>query len=301
MNSRLNALVEASGAMVEPSTHASAPESPQRIAATAAFGPPLAAAREALGLSQSELASRLRLHPRQIAAIEAEQLESLPAGTFLRGFIRNFAKEVRVDPVPLLAALDARIGPLPDLRTLGGSTSPIVRNAVRERLSRQVVVLGSIGALTTLAVVGWFTSQRPVAPLPAPAAVPAAAVPSVAASSAPDAAAAGAPLPGSRGPSQPVAEAAAAAAFPPAAASAAAPLLLISIGEQPSWIEVLQGNEGLPIHSGLTGARSEHRLLATPPLRVVVGNAASVRLEYRGQVVDLAPHTRAGVARLTIE
>ena len=116
-----------------------------------------------------------------------------------------------------------------------------------------------------------------------------------------DAAAAGAPLPGSRGPSQPVAEAAAAAAFPPAAASAAAPLLLISIGEQPSWIEVLQGNEGLPIHSGLTEARSEHRLLATPPLRVVVGNAASVRLEYRGQVVDLAPHTRAGVARLTIE
>ncbi len=55
------------------------------------------------------------------------------------------------------------------------------------------------------------------------------------------------------------------------------------------------------IHSGLTEARSEHRLLAAPPLRLIVGNAASVRLEYRGQVVDLAPYTRSGVARLTIE
>jgi len=66
-------------------------------------------------------------------------------------------------------------------------------------------------------------------------------------------------------------------------------------------IEVLQGNEGQVIHSGLTEARSEHRLLAAPPLRLIVGNAASVRLEYRGQVVDLAPYTRSGVARLTIE
>jgi cytoskeleton protein RodZ len=298
MSDRLTAPVEPSEARAEPPAAAAAPEPPLQTAPAAAFGSPLAAAREALGLSQADVASRLRLHPRQIAAIEAEQLESLPAGTFLRGFIRNFAKEVQVDPGPLLAALDVRFGPLPDLRAIGGGTSSVLRNARRERLSRQVVVLGSVAALMALAAIGWFASQRAAAPLVVYAAVPAPASPS--ASAAPAVVASG-PPPGGPVSAQPAPEAAATAAFPPAAAPATAPLLRISIGEQPSWIEVLQGNEGQVIHSGLTEARSEHRLLAAPPLRLIVGNAASVRLEYRGQVVDLAPYTRSGVARLTIE
>jgi len=32
-----------------------------------------------------------------------------------------------------------------------------------------------------------------------------------------------------------------------------------------------------------------------------VGNASGVELSYRGKPVDLAPHTRSDVARLTLE
>jgi cytoskeleton protein RodZ len=36
-------------------------------------------------------------------------------------------------------------------------------------------------------------------------------------------------------------------------------------------------------------------------LSVVVGNTAGVQLTYNDRPVDLEPHTRAGVARLTLE
>lgn len=297
MSNRPSTPVEPSELLPEPPAPATAPESALRTAAPAPFGPPLAAAREALGLSQSEVASRLRLHPRQISAIEAEQLTALPAAPFLRGFIRNYAKEVRVDPAPLLTALDARMGPPPDLRAVSGGAAPIVRNAQRERMSRQLVVFGSVGALLALAAIGWFASQAPHAPPSLLAAVPAPATPSAVAPAGSDSYSASLPPPGA----QDTVQSAIAAAGPEAVAPATAPLLRISIGEQPSWIEVLQGDEGRVLHSGLIRARSQHELLAAPPLRVIVGNAASVRLEYRGQTVDLPPHTRSGVARLTIE
>ncbi len=77
------------------------------------FGRRLAAERQRLGLSLGELASRLRLHPKQVAAIEAENLDALPGGTFLRGFVRNYAKELKLDPAPLLDDLQRRSAPPP--------------------------------------------------------------------------------------------------------------------------------------------------------------------------------------------
>jgi cytoskeleton protein RodZ len=38
-----------------------------------------------------------------------------------------------------------------------------------------------------------------------------------------------------------------------------------------------------------------------PPLDLVIGNAADVTLTWKGKRVDLAPHTRQNVARLTLE
>jgi len=39
----------------------------------------------------------------------------------------------------------------------------------------------------------------------------------------------------------------------------------------------------------------------TPPFSLVIGNASHVRLTYNGKPVDLAPHIKVDVARLTIE
>lgn len=62
-------------------------------------------ARTAKGLSIDDVSRQLRLSAQQIEAIEKEDFEKLPGRTFLRGFIRNYANLVQLDPVPLLQML----------------------------------------------------------------------------------------------------------------------------------------------------------------------------------------------------
>lgn len=66
------------------------------------IGPRLAAARAAKGLSTAEVASKLRLGLRQVEALEAEAFEQLPGEVFVRGFIRNYARFLELDPDELL-------------------------------------------------------------------------------------------------------------------------------------------------------------------------------------------------------
>ncbi len=67
-----------------------------------------------------------------------------------------------------------------------------------------------------------------------------------------------------------------------------------------SWVEVRDRNNRILL-SQLNPAGTEQRLQGRTPLTLVVGNAHGVRLTYKGAPVDLAPHTRVEVARLTLE
>lgn len=62
-------------------------------------------ARLSKKLSVEDVARQLRLSVPQIDAIEREDFEKLPGRTFLRGFIRNYANLVQLDPAPLLKML----------------------------------------------------------------------------------------------------------------------------------------------------------------------------------------------------
>ena len=64
-------------------------------------------ARMAKGMSIDEVSRQLRLSVPQIEAIEKEDFERIPGRTFLRGFIRNYAHLVQLDPAPLLQMLPA--------------------------------------------------------------------------------------------------------------------------------------------------------------------------------------------------
>lgn len=68
------------------------------VTQTQAAGERLRAAREAAGWSIDDVATKLKLAPRQIAAIEASDWASLPERTFTRGFLRSYARLVGVDP-----------------------------------------------------------------------------------------------------------------------------------------------------------------------------------------------------------
>ena len=49
------------------------------------------------------------------------------------------------------------------------------------------------------------------------------------------------------------------------------------------------------------GGGAEQMVSGNGPLSLVIGYAPGVRLFWRGQPVDLAPHTKGDVARLVLE
>ena len=70
-------------------------------------GARLRAAREAAGLSIDAVAQQLKLAPRQVQALEDDDWERLPGRTFVRGFARNYARFLDLDPDSVIALLPA--------------------------------------------------------------------------------------------------------------------------------------------------------------------------------------------------
>ncbi len=60
-------------------------------------GRKLRAAREAAGLSLADVAQSLKFTPRQIELLEADDYAALPGMTVVRGFIRSYAKLLKMD------------------------------------------------------------------------------------------------------------------------------------------------------------------------------------------------------------
>jgi cytoskeleton protein RodZ len=66
-----------------------------------------------------------------------------------------------------------------------------------------------------------------------------------------------------------------------------------------AWVEIKDG-KGRVISSRNHAAGSQAEVAGRPPLSVVIGNAPEVRLSYNDKPVDLEPHTRVAVARLSL-
>ncbi len=68
-------------------------------------GAELLALRLQSGMTVEQMAARLKLTPRQILALEADNYAALPGMTIVRAFIRAYAKVLKVDPTPLVAMI----------------------------------------------------------------------------------------------------------------------------------------------------------------------------------------------------
>jgi cytoskeleton protein RodZ len=66
-----------------------------------------------------------------------------------------------------------------------------------------------------------------------------------------------------------------------------------------AWLEVKDGS-GRIIFAQMKARGSEQVLTGRPPFALVVGNAANVQLTYNDKPVDLMPHVKISVARLTL-
>ncbi len=293
------------------------------------FGAALRTAREAAGISPATLAGRLRLHVRQIEALERSDLTALPRLIYVRGFVRSCARELRIDPGPLLADLDRVAGVSattgPELSDSGFSFSRFGDGA------RPIVVL-ALGALVIAGVVGTLIPRRatqvPAAEVPAPIAAPPVAPQALSpeppkdevggtnggdgqAKAQPAKAEAPQPVPAT------VPEAASAdasrhakSAATPANAAQHAKTAAVAVGDEAvlvlrahadAWVEVIR-YDGTTLLSQILSAGSVQTVKATQPLRLVIGNSAAVEAQFRGAPLDLRAHaSQNGVARLDVE
>jgi cytoskeleton protein RodZ len=292
-------------------------ELPGADAALAATpGATLAAAREANGLSVAEVAEQMRISPRQVAAIESGRYAELPGAVFVRGFIRNYARLLKLDPVPLLHALEPELGAEAPLRAheIAGTLPETARRSHPRWWLGAAVVLAVLAAATAVyeiwrARAGAEGQVKPEASGAAPAA-PQLPVPAIAPLQAPIALAherlADAPPGGGGGASAANAEPAsglgqAAPAADEAPSAKAADQARIDVRfEHESWLE-LRDAEGNVQYSGNSAAGSTRSFDLRAPVSVVVGNARGVRITYNGKPFDVASHAARNIARFTLE
>ncbi len=279
----------------------------------------LAEERRRQGLSVVDVGRQLKLTPRQVEALEADQYDRLPGNTFVRGFMRNYAKALHLDPEPLLAELEGR---LPEERP--SAILPPIDNVPfasgKEGTWHRYLLLAAL----VLLVIPWLLYEtyrkQPVAPSPTPEAALPVTPPTAArsqgfagtSSSASAGNASALPSnpvvssPGIAAPAGAVTEGQAAAAEGQApapletASSAATSGIVRLVFKKEAWVEIRDRN-GQVLLSQINPAGTERQVQGTPPLSLVVGNATQVAVEYNGKPVDLAPHTRAEVARLVLE
>ena len=283
-----------------------------------AIGPSLKQAREARGLSLEDVASHLRLSVRQINALENDEFTALPEATITRGFIRNYTRLLEIPAEPLLDIYRS-YSPAGSPKAITIQSANILISGGDRRpwlayILASVVIAALLGAWLV-----YFEHPRDLsAEKPAEAAAPVAIeqesqavaepLPIAALPAAEREAAAAEEGQLSAIPAQeasaatPAAPAAASPVTAPAASQASAKdLSRISLrfAEQ-SWVSVVD-RDNKEILNKNKPAGSEETIEGLKPFKVVVGNAAGTTLTFNGKTVDLAPHTRLNVARLTLE
>lgn len=268
-------------------------------AAPRTAGQTLAAERERQGLSRADVAQRLHMSAYQVEAIETGDFSRLPKGTFLRGFVRNYAKVLGL-------AADAVLKLLPEGAPSEKKPGIVVPSQdirfdpIGERLQSPYVKAAVIAVVViSVAFAGmyWWLFIRPKPPGAAAARKPVAeAAPPVAAiaSSKPEFIA---KAPVTVPPPEPprVEPKKAEPAKPPAGGS-----VLKFVFKGASWVEIRDA-KGRLLLSKLNSPGSEAEVVGKPPFNVIVGNAPEVQLFYNDHEFDLEPHTKVAVARFTVE
>ena len=80
----------------------------------------------------------------------------------------------------------------------------------------------------------------------------------------------------------------------------AAPATIVLTWSGPSWVEIKDA-AGASLLSQTGTAGSSQTISGAAPLEVTIGNASNVGLTFRRSAVDLVPHTRYNVARLSLK
>jgi cytoskeleton protein RodZ len=269
-------------------------------------GEELARARAALGLSVKDCAQQLKFATRQLEALEQGRFEALPTGTFARGMVRAYA--------PLVERIADRVA-VPDNAAAVATVHRTIPMPRINSAQRSNLIYAALSVAILLVVAGvvyeWQRERAGAARMRfvAPAQAPAEAVAAQPAETRevvllPVAPAEPAPRPDVVPATQATQATQAAPVAPiapaPRAATQAGTHRIILRFERESWVEI-RGHDGRTLLSQLNPGGSERVVEGRPPFALIIGNAPHVRLSYDERPVDLAPHVKVEVARLTLE
>jgi len=274
--------------------------------ADTALGGRLAEAREAQNLSTADVARQLKLSVWQVEALEAGRYQRLPGPIFVRGFIRNYARLVKLDPIELLRAAGDSLPQSvvrPELPPSQDIPFPT------ERRARWPVPAAAAVIIVGVLAVYEFYWNEPEAP--ATQAIAVSPAPAVRPEKSEGVQAAPQPSGETRAAQSAITMATAAQttqAGSPADAAGAKPDRLPKPGErqlrlifeEESWVEIRDRDENV-IFSQLNRPGTKRSVNGIPPFSIVVGNSHGVRMSYDDKAVDLARHTKIDVARLILQ
>ncbi len=297
----------------------------------------LRAARLDRGMSIEEVSRQLRLSVRQVTALEEDDYDKLSSTTFVRGFVRNYAKLLQMDAAPLLQLLQQTV-PAPSPPTISYQIEGIPFPSNHKQGKRGLIVAGVVILALLLLIFEIYNGNeskkekqpavkmelkteteqditQPQFEVPpafpakdADSALPVDPTPPAEAVKAVPQKQEIPPIP------SPARQVTATAASPesakpptPASAGAVAPesadwadvLRLVFEGE--AWAEV-KDSRGKLLLSRINPRGTEQVLHGKPPFSLAIGNASHVKLVYNNKPVDLAPHIKVpgGTARLSL-
>lgn len=252
-------------------------------------------AREKLGLSITEVADQIKFAGRQIEALEADEFEQLPEMTFVRGFVRSYAKILNLDASALLALL-----PLPEV-----TPQPLVYRSVEVPFPTEytaqrsnLVWLGTALLLAMLIVIfAVWQYTKPVIEshetiktetslaLPVEALAPEMSAPIEQPQEA---------LPETKLVTQ--------TEKPTDVETNAKPGVLRLVFDEEAWAEIRNRDDKI-LSSQVNPRGSELDVDGRAPFSLVIARAASVHVFHHGKPVDLTPYINSSseVARLTLE
>jgi len=133
------------------------------VASQLSVGEQLKKARQALGWTSSQVAKRLNLSERYVAALEADEYSALPGPTFVRGYLRNYAQCVGLEKDAVMEAYQSYLNAI---------AAPVkLRKRERLKAFSTAPVMRALGALSVLMFVlssmYWWRSEKSAVDAPA--------------------------------------------------------------------------------------------------------------------------------------
>ena len=253
-----------------------------------AVGTELAQARKQAGKSVDEIAEDLNLSVITIRAIENDHLDALPELTYIRGYIRSYAKLLGMDAAELLARYSGNSDAVNyDDIPSGDSDADVLISEPGSFWSKAAVILALLLVVLYLWWPDWlessFTQSEPSAPVPSVASQ--AGVNQDQLEATPEAASSAAvELAGQVAPDE---------------SSTVAESVLMLNFENTSWVDA-RDSEGTRLAYQSVASGNSLELRSTLAMTVFLGNADGVTASLNDQPYPLDSHRQGVYAKFTV-